>query len=61
MPAFATSVYARMIHDGSSWRTEIVGNSLLSHDPADWLLYGLELLESLTPGLDATRHGISQC
>ena len=38
------------------WRTVIEAHPLESHDPAEWLRYGVALLLTLRPGADAAQQ-----
>ncbi|MFZ0407799.1 MAG: glycosyltransferase family A protein [Cyanobium sp.] len=38
------------------WQAVIDGHALESHEPADWLHYGVALLQTLTPGAEAGRQ-----
>ena len=38
------------------WQTVIDAHPLESHDPAEWLRYGVALLQTLTPGAEAIRE-----
>ena len=38
------------------WQTVIDAHPLESHDPAEWLRYGVALLQTLTPGAEAGKQ-----
>lgn len=38
------------------WRTVIEAHPLESHDPQEWLRYGVALLQTLTPGPDVGKQ-----
>jgi hypothetical protein len=38
------------------WQTVIDGHPLESHDPGEWLRYGVSLLQTLTPGAEAGKQ-----
>jgi hypothetical protein len=42
--------------DRSDWRAVIDGHALESHDPAEWLRYGVALLHGLEPGPEQGRQ-----
>jgi aryl-alcohol dehydrogenase-like predicted oxidoreductase len=38
------------------WQTVIDAHPLESHDPAEWLRYGVALLQTLSPGAEAGKQ-----
>ena len=38
------------------WQTVIDAHPLESHDPGEWLRYGVALLQTLTPGAEAGKQ-----
>ena len=44
------------INEPSSWQAVIDAHALESHDPEDWLLYGVALLQTMEPGPDVGKQ-----
>jgi hypothetical protein len=42
--------------EGGDWQAVIEAHPLESHDPAEWLRYGVALLQTLTPGAEAGKQ-----
>ena len=42
--------------DRGDWQAVVHAHPLESHDPADWLRYGVALLQTLTPGAEAGKQ-----
>ena len=43
---------SREAFDRGDWQEVIAGHQLESHDPAEWLRYGVALLQTIEPGPD---------
>jgi hypothetical protein len=47
---------SREAFERGDWQTVIEGHPLESHDPEEWLRYGVALLQTLEPGPDVGRQ-----
>jgi len=58
-PIEATTASTSMSKEASllgDWQAVIDSHALESHDPQDWLRYGVALLQTIQPGRDAARQ-----
>jgi hypothetical protein len=46
----------QLAFERGDWQTVIDAHPLESHDPAEWLRYGVALLQTLTPGAEAGKQ-----
>jgi hypothetical protein len=46
----------REAFEAGDWTAVIAAHPLESHDPEEWLRYGVALLQTLTPGTDAGKQ-----
>jgi hypothetical protein len=46
----------RAAFERGKWQAVIDAHPLESHDPAEWLRYGVALLQTLTPGAEAGKQ-----
>jgi hypothetical protein len=46
----------REAYQRGDWQAVIAAHPLESHDPQEWLRYGVALLQTLTPGLDVGKQ-----
>jgi hypothetical protein len=47
---------SREAFERGDWQAILDGHALESHDPVDWLHYGVALLQTLTPGAEAGKQ-----
>ncbi len=47
---------SRESFEGGNWQAVIEAHPLESHDPQEWLRYGIALLQTLTPGPDVSKQ-----
>jgi len=43
-------------YERGDWQAVVDAHPLESHDPAEWLRYGVALLQTLTPGAEAGKQ-----
>ena len=51
-----TPTMTQQAFERGDWQTVIDAHPLESHDPAEWLRYGVALLQTLTPGAEAGKQ-----
>jgi hypothetical protein len=54
---------SQQLFDQGNWQAVIAAHPLESHDPQEWLRYGVALLQTMEPGPDVGKqqHSGNQC
>jgi hypothetical protein len=56
MESSRTPTMTQQAFEQGDWQAVIDAHPLESHDPAEWLRYGVALLQTLTPGAEAGKQ-----
>jgi len=56
MEGSRTPTMTQQAFERGDWQTVIDAHPLESHDPAEWLRYGVALLQTLTPGTESGKQ-----
>ena len=56
MDGSRTPTMTQQAFEQGDWQTVIDAHPLESHDPAEWLRYGVALLQTLSPGVEAGKQ-----
>jgi len=56
MGSSRTPTMTQQAFEQGDWQTVIDAHPLESHDPTEWLRYGVALLQTLTPGAEAGKQ-----